>query len=175
MKCEPRAASITLLLLVMAIPASSPADLVTIAYETSDLGANRWQYTYTVENVALTEYVEEFTIWFQFGLFDSLAMETPDPPASEWDELVIQPDPVLTDDGFYDALTLTDGIGIGESVEGFAVSFDWLGSGEPGSQPFEIIDPVTFETLYEGNTVPEPMTFLMAGTILLFYRWRGRT
>jgi len=47
-------------------------------------------------------------------------------------------------------------IAIGEHVYGFAVSFDWLGEGEPGAQFYEIIDPDTFETINSGWTVPEP-------------------
>jgi len=140
---------------VFAIPVTK------ICYETADLGSGRWQYTYEVTNISLTPAVEEFTIWFDYGSFDNLSVETPDPPAGNWDEIVIQPDSVLSDDGYYDALVLGVGIGIGESVSGFSVSFDWLGAGEPGSQFYEIIDPDTFETIDSGYTIPEPGTLLL--------------
>jgi len=141
-----------------------PGGLMTeIRYQTSDLGSGRWQYTYEVTNISLTGAIEEFTIWFDYGSFENLSIETPDPPAGDWDELVVQSEPVLLDDGCYDALTLGTGIGISEMVSGFSVSFDWLGTGEPDSQFYEIIDPATFETLYSGWTVPEPATLLLLG------------
>ena len=132
-----------------------------IQYEAIDLGSGRWQYSYDVTNISLTGAIEEFTIWFDFGSFDNLSIETPDPPAGDWDEIIIQPEPVLSDDGYYDALVLGVGIGIGENVSGFTVSFDWMGAGQPGPQFYEIIDPDTFETLDSGYTIPEPTTLLI--------------
>jgi hypothetical protein len=135
-----------------------------IIYKTNELGTGRWQYTYDVKNISLTETIEEFTIWFDFGLYEDLAIQTPDPPASNWSEIVIQPEPVLQDDGAYDAIALGPGIGIGQIVTGFAVSFDWLGdSVMPGSQFYEIIDPTTYETIDSGWTIPEPATLFLLG------------
>jgi hypothetical protein len=133
-----------------------------IRYQTSDLGSGRWQYSYDVTNISLTAPIEEFTLWFDFGLYKNLAIQTLDPPASNWSEIVIQPEPVLQDDGAYDAKTLNLGIGIGQTVSGFAVSFDWLGDAVmPGPQFYEIIDPVTYQTIDSGYTVPEPATVLL--------------
>ena len=137
--------------------------MAEIRYETNELGAGRWQYTYDVTNISLTPAIEEFTIWFDFGLCENLAIETPYPPSGDWDEVVIEPEPVLQDDGAYDAKALNSGVGVGETASGFAVSFDWLGVGEPGSQSYEIIDPVTFETIDSGYTMPEPSTLLLLG------------
>jgi hypothetical protein len=149
-----------------------------IRYQTSDLGSGRWQYSYDVTNISLTAPIEEFTIWFDFGLYKNLAIQTPDPPASNWNEIVIQPEPVLQDDGAYDAKALGLGIGIGQIVTGFAVSFDWLGDAvKPGPQFYEIIDPVTFETLDSGYTIPEPATLLiltLGGLILPRMKQRER-
>jgi hypothetical protein len=133
-----------------------------ICYQTSDLGSGRWQYSYDVTNISLTMPIEEFTIWFDFGLYKNLAVETPATPAG-WNQIVLQPEPVLQDDGYYDALALDAGIGIGQTVSGFAVRFDWLGAGVPGLQFYEIIDPVTYETIDSGYTVPEPATILVLG------------
>ena len=133
-----------------------------IIYKTSELGAGRWQYTYDITNISLTETIEEFTIWFDFGLYDNLAIETPDPPISNWSEIVLQPEPVLQDDGAYDAKALNLGIGIGQIVTGFSVRFDWLGNAVmPGPQFYEIIDPVTYQTIDSGYTIPEPATLLL--------------
>ncbi|MBN1765568.1 MAG: PEP-CTERM sorting domain-containing protein, partial [Sedimentisphaerales bacterium] len=49
----------------------------------------------------------------------------------------------------------------GETVSGFSVSFDWLGTGVPGAQFYEIIDPDDFSTLDSGYTVPEPGTTIL--------------
>jgi len=142
----------------------SGAPKTEIRYQTSELGSGRWQYSYDVTNISLTETIEEFTIWFEFGLYENLAIETPDPPASNWSEIVLQPEPVLQDDGDYDAKALGLGIGIGQTVTGFAVSFDWLGDGVmPGPQFYEIIDPTTYETIDSGWTIPEPATLLLLG------------
>ena len=147
-----------------------------IQYEATDLGSGRWQYSYDVTNISLTGVIEEFTIWFDFRSFDNLSIETPDPPASDWDEIVVQPEQVLSDDGYYDALALGVGIGIGigESVSGFSVSFDWLGAGEPGLQFYEIIDPDTFETIDSGYTIPEPATIFLLGFGSMAFRKKRR-
>lgn len=147
-----------------------------IRYETADLGTGIWQYSYDVSNISLTGAIEEFTIWFDFDLYGNLSIETPDPPASGWDEIVVQPEPVLSDNGYYDALALAGiGINMGETMGGFTVSFDWLGMGQPGSQLYEIIDPDTFETLDSGQTIPEPSTLLMIGLGTVILRRKRRS
>jgi hypothetical protein len=116
-----------------------------------------------VKNISLAESIEEFTIWFDYGKYDNLAIETLDPPASNWDEIVWQPEPFLGDDGGYDALATGLNIGVGESVKGFAVSFDWSGTGAPGSQYYEIINPENFSTIESGWTTPEPAAVFLLG------------
>jgi len=135
-----------------------------ILYQTSELGAGRWQYTYDVTNISLTSPIEEFTIWFDFNLYKNLAVETPTTPAG-WDQIVWQPypEPPFQDDGGYDAKALVAGIAEGQTLGDFAVSFDWLGEGQPGSQPYDIIDPQTFEIIDSGQTIPEPATLLLLG------------
>lgn len=148
-----------------------------ITYEATSLGGTSWQYVYHVSNTILATPIREFTIWFDYSLYENLVFTTPDPLASAWDELVIQPELVIEDDGFYDALTETGnpGIGIGETVSGFSVSFDWLGTGNPGSQFYEIIDPDTFATSDSGWTVPEPVAslLLIAGCFGILRRRRN--
>jgi hypothetical protein len=134
-----------------------------IQYEATDLGSGRWQYTYDVYNLSLAEEIKEFTIWFDVDSYDNLTIETLDPPASNWDEVVWQPEQFLGDDGAYDALAKSLSIVVSQNVYGFAVSFDWLGIGTPGSQFYEIIDPVDFHTIDSGFTIPEPATLLLFG------------
>ena len=165
--------SITAFLLVLTFifcftPNLSADSNTQIIYETTDLGSGRWEYTYDVMNISLTEGIEEFTVWFDYGLYDNLTVSTPETP-SDWDQIVWQVEPALGDPGGYDALATNLSIGIGESLSGFSVSFDWLDIGEPGSQYYEIIDPVTFGTIESGYTVPEPATclLLLSGGVLL--------
>ncbi len=154
------AASAAVVALCSMLPAQAQSQFgpgsVNIGYEATELGAGQWRYTYSVENAALASPLQEFTLWFHYGWYENLAVATPNPPAAGWNELVVQPDPLLSDDGYYDALALGSGIPVGGSESGFSVLFDWHGPGNPGAQPFDIIDPGTFETIYSGTTVPEP-------------------
>ena len=69
---------------------------------------------------------------------------------TDWDILVIQPDPLLfADAGTYDALALVDSPSLADS---FSVDFIWLGEGVPSIQNFEIHD-ANFEVIASGNTV----------------------
>jgi len=138
----------------------SPVNATVVNYDLVDLGGNNFEYVYAIENDTLQVPVEQFTIWFGFALYSNLAIETLDPLTAEWDEIVLPPEPLLEDDGAYDAKALDLGIGVDETINGFSVSFDWLGTESPGSQYYEIIDPVTFETIDSGFTVPEPTILL---------------
>ena len=139
-----------------------------IWYEAIDLGAGQWEYTYDIANIGLTQGIEEFTIYFDYGSYDNLSVSTPTTPA-DWDQIVWQVEPVFKDPGGYDALATNLNIAVGTSLSGFSVAFDWLGVGQPGSQYYEIIDPVTFGTIESGYTVPEPATclLLLSGGVLL--------
>jgi hypothetical protein len=148
-------------LLLAAVPCAATAQSVSITFDASQIGPDRWQYVYDVANVALPDAIEEFTIWFDAALYGNLSIVTPNPPAADWDELVAQPDPIISDDGFYDTLALSGGIAPGTNVAGFAVEFDWLCAGTPGGQPFEIINPDTFQPICAGTTTPEPASLLL--------------
>ncbi|MBN2377005.1 MAG: PEP-CTERM sorting domain-containing protein [Sedimentisphaerales bacterium] len=153
------------------LSAASLGLLITeITYETEDLGAGRWQYTYEVTNINLIvdeapTMIEEFTVWFDAGLYVNLTVTTQAPLSTDWDEIAWQPETLLSDPGAFDALSIGSNTGIraGESVYGFSVAFDWLGTGSPGAQYYEIISPGTFETIDAGYTTPEPATMMLLG------------
>jgi len=151
-----------------------------IWYEVSNLSPGRWEYTYEVYNISLSVAIEEFTIWFKYGDYYDLVVTTPDPPASDWSEIVWDPEPVLQDDGAYDAKAEAWilGIGVGENVSGFSVSFDWLpGTGQPGSQFYEIVVPNTSPVVVidSGWTIPEPGTLWLMGLGGLMLRKKRKT
>lgn len=137
--------------------------MMWISFESEELSPGRWQNTYEVANIDLTidgqpAAIQEFTLWFDFGLYANLLVTTPAPLSNAWDQIVWQPEPVLGDEGGYDAFVeiTNPGIAAGQKVKGFSVAFDWLGAGTPGPQRYEIINPLTFQTLDTGMTIPEP-------------------
>jgi hypothetical protein len=123
------------------------------------LGANQYQYVYTITNNDLASGVDEFVVYFDKMFYQNLQVEQ---SPLDWDSIVLQPDAFL--DGAFDSLALSQSLALGDSLGGFVVSFDWLGQGAPGVQNFEVIDPFTFEVVQQGNsrivddvtTVPEP-------------------
>ncbi|NLE59091.1 MAG: PEP-CTERM sorting domain-containing protein [Planctomycetes bacterium] len=163
---------VALALFLAAISAESLAVPVTVSYELTSFGGERYRYDYDVTNVSLAGSIRELTIWFDDALYRNLVLATPDPPAANWSELVVQPAPSFHDDGFYDALAIGGGIAVGDHVSGFAVEFEWLGTGLPGSQPYDVVDPVTFQTQYADFTMPEPATLALLAGGLAFARRR---
>ena len=135
-----------------------------VQYSVTNLGGSQYEYEYAITNDTLAVPMEEFTIWFDVDLYRNLAITTQEPLSSQWDEII------LKDTGFgvpigYDALAQSQGILPSETKNGFSVSFDWLGTGNPGPQFFEIVNPITFETIDSGFTIPipEPATLLLFG------------
>lgn len=134
-----------------------------IWFEVSELSGGRWQYTYDVTNANIMAGVFEFTIYFNFDLYDGLMVESNGVLAATWDEIVWDPMDRPGIAGGYDALAEVFAIGPAMTASGFSVSFDWLGEGMPGSQDYEIVNPDTFEVIDSGQTIPEPATLLLFG------------
>ena len=150
----------------------------TVNYEVTSLGSNRWEYSYTIHNDMLSVDIEEISIYFDLGVYENLSVGSAPP---DWDVLVFQPDPILAEDGLYDALALVAGIIPGESLGGFTVQFDYLPGEMPGAQWFETLDPFTFEVLDSGFTteahsvIPLPGTLpLLLSGIFGMYSWNRR-
>ncbi|KGF79127.1 hypothetical protein IA69_26215 [Massilia sp. JS1662] len=153
------------LVLLCLLPLSSFA--ATISYSVQQLSGNRWTYGYELTAQPSDSEIREFTIFFDRNLFSNLqVVATP----AQWDSLVVQPDQALASNGFFDALALGAGLVPGDSLGGFAIAFDFLGTGTPGAQSFDIVDPDTFETLSSGRTssstppphdLPEPAPFML--------------
>ena len=109
--------------------------------------------------------IGDVLIYFDYGLFDNLS--NPLAPAG-WDPLAFDPIPSLSLDGLYDALALFAlPIGMGETLSGFSVEFDWLGIGDPGNQFFEVYDGIDFDNVLEsGLTGTMPVTEPGAGLLM---------
>jgi hypothetical protein len=149
---------------LLALSSAAPAHAVEVAASVQNLGGNRWQYAYRLDEFPYPAGYG-FSIYFDPELHASLATEQPG-PGSDWDAVVVQPDLGLGSDGLYDAEALYD-----DSTPDatFRVSFDWLGGGTPGAQPFEVREPgPSFEVVESGTTVvPEPAALAQhAGTLL---------
>ncbi len=162
----------TLLCLVFAGSVSA----ATITYSTTNVTGNTWLYDYTITNDTLGTPLEEFTIYFDVALYANLVVES---SPTDWDPLAVDPDPLLPDDGFFDSVALISGIAPGDTLSGFSVSFDFLGAGMPGAQPFDIVDPNTFAVLENGFTtpatvVPVPAAVWLFGSGLLMLAGRLR-
>ena len=147
----------------------------TITYGVTNLADNTWEYNYTIFNVTLGVDIEEFTVYFDADDFESLIVGTA--PAG-WNPVAVEPlnDP-FDPDGYYDAFAeLAAPIAPGDSLGGFTVTFDYLLSGTPGSQFFEIVmfnnSTFDFDVIDSGQTiaasvVPIPAAIWLFGTALI--------
>jgi hypothetical protein len=166
--------------------ASAATAAPIITYTATNVNGSTWTYQYTLTNMAPTGVVSEFTTWFDRNKYSNLSVVAT--PAT-WDSIAIQPDFGIPADGFFDSLSLGAGLGVNASLTGFSVRFNYLESGTPGAQPFEIINPSTFLTLYSGTTslaasggsgtgtsVDAPATFALLSVLLVaLARTRRRT
>ena len=142
------------LALLAVLCVAGDAGATTIRYSVTQVAGNTFEYAYRVENDSLAVAIEEFAVFFDVNLFENLSAPT---SAAGWDPLLIEPDPILADDGFADWLVLTadSEIAPGETLDGFGVRVDFLGLGTPGSQFFDVRD-ASFVLLDTGFTVPLP-------------------
>ena len=142
-----------------------PADATTIHYDVTNISANTWEYTYAVKNDTLGFEIEEFTVYFESGLYQNLVINDVN-AVPGWDPLTVEPNNFLNNDGFYDALAMSSGLAPGNGIGGFTVRFEFLGTGMPGSQFFEVVDPLDFTVLDSGQTslVPLPAAIWLLGS-----------
>ena len=155
------------------------AGAVTIDYNLTNIGGNRWQYDYKITNAQNTE-LNWFIIDFDDADYFGLQVKSHPP---DWEVKAMQPD-YHSEDFLAGAVQAYRNAGIahGELLE-FSVSFDWLGAidkpvgGEQGLMAFaydfdrgeiDFTDVATtaVSDVYPGK-VPEPQTFMLLGTGLL--------
>ena len=150
------------------------ANATTVFYTAESISGSDWRYQYTIDNNTLTQNIDQFTIYFDRTLFTNLAVQS---SPLNWDSLVIQLDNEIPADGYFDSLSLIEGIAPGSLLSGFSVIFTYLGSNTPGSQPFDIVD-ASFNIIDSGvstesmpSPVPEPKAYilLLTGFGLIYF------
>jgi hypothetical protein len=161
-----RSAHVAVSLLALA---AGSARAVEVSYSVQDvvdtqLGHDRWRYEYRLDAFPFAAGYG-FTVYFDPELYTALQTGLP-APGSDWDAIVRESDAGLGSDGFYDAEALFDDPSA-DAV--FRVSFEWLGTGTPGEQAFEVREPdPSFAVEQSGTTVvPEPATLVQHASAVL--------
>ena len=118
---------------------SAPAEAVTVKYTATDLtdvvvGQDRWSINYLVSGSFVG--FGGLNVTYPYSNFANL-MATASPDPLVWTVNVTQPDAGVFADGLVSLSPSTD---ITVADLPFSVEFNWLGTGSPGSQAFEIFD-----------------------------------
>lgn len=163
---------VTLGLLLCCISSSAA---IIVQYQAASLGGNLYRYTYFPSGYSFSPN-QDLDIRFDPALYSNLLNGVA--PAS-FDLAVFQPNNPPGAPGDYDPLALINNPPLTGT---FAISFTYLGTGAPGSQPFFInqFDPAgnLIARIDSGRTVssiPEPssLVLLLAGVAALVH-WRKR-
>ena len=158
-------------LLVVIFGVRAPVYATKISCDMQNLGGDIWLCGYTVNNDTLTDPIMEFKIYFEYGLYQGLWVES---TVSDWTVQVLDPGYDTTTgpySGYYDAIADDTGISPGNKLSGFQLSFEWLGVfGSPVEQTFDVYGE-NLTSLGSGQTtstvVPEPGTLMLLCSGLL--------
>ena len=153
---------LSLLVLCFASPASG--DGVSIQYTAINLGSGAWQYDYTLQGSFLVNW--GVAIYFPTPNYAGGSITDLGTGDSEyWLTFPLQADPTIPAPGEYDIVALVDNPSL-SSV--FEVTFQWNGTGTPGTQGFNLYNFTNgADLLGSGNTtaasmaVPEPSLLTM--------------
>jgi hypothetical protein len=97
-------------------------------------GVAVWENDYTLSGFSFVQY-EDFQLLFDPAVFQTL-LNGAATPSSDWDLLLVQPDPGLPAAGVYDMMALANG----PSFAGpFSVQYMLLGSTPPASQVYQVL------------------------------------
>jgi hypothetical protein len=170
---------------LLLICSGSNASATVIRYQAIDLadsvvGQDLWQYRYDVSG--LPGSAVGFDVFFNLSEgYQAGDLSDPLAPNGDWTVVLLQPDPVLPDDGrFYAEIVAVSPVLPNLPDTYFSVNFVWPGTGAPGGQSFAIYD-ANFDILEAGRTrpfgeaIPEPAVpaLLLAG-LFGWQRFRAR-
>jgi len=150
--------SLATILCAIASAVAMPSQAAQISYSLQGLGGNEYRYDYSVLNDGSTGgAVGLFDILFDPALYDEASLTISSDPSlsAAWDQQVLASAPGVP--AAFDVLATQGGIAVGDSLSGFSMTFNWLGTGQPGAQGFEIYDPESFALLQTGTTSPVPL------------------
>lgn len=149
---------------------SLSANAVIVQSELVSLGGNTYQYNYTITNDDIVSGFDELSVYFDAASYENLTVVA---SHADWDSAALPATiflPYVNHPGVFDTIALAQPLGLGETISGFSVSFDWIGAGLPGVQNFDAIDLATYEVLQSGTTtvsaVPVPAALPMLTTAL---------
>jgi hypothetical protein len=117
------------------------------------LGQDLWEAAYSFSGMSFAA-GQGFTLYYAHDSYRNLTSIIP-PNHPGWDLLVVQPDPGVLADGFFDGLAVVNNPPLADP---FLVTFVWLGGrAGPGQQPYETYDTSGgFRITGNGMTVPVP-------------------
>lgn len=167
--------------LLLPFLAATQVSAALITYTTQSLGGASYRHQYTITHQIGEDPIHLIDIEFDPSLYleSSLTIVSDPVLTADWDQLLIGSQAGLP--ALLDLFALVAPLSDGATLSGFAIEFEWLGAGLPGSQAFQIVNPDTFDTVSAGRTagavqVPEPAPLLLAVTGLALARiFRSRT
>jgi hypothetical protein len=165
---------LTSLALLCALFTAAHAHATIISYDVTNVSGNTWVYSYTItNNNSGGGPISAFDVVFASNLFANLELES---LPLGWIGGTANPEPPpIDEEGFLIGWTLPFlgfGVDLGETLSGFSVRFDFLGTGIPGAQFFEILNPFSLRVIEVGQTVrrtavSEPSALALALAALL--------
>lgn len=152
---------VTFFLLLLLGLSPSLARAISITYDITYLGNNKWQYTYYISNFSL-QAGDMFKILFEEDQYsDAVAIIT----LTEGELFLSEVDVLISEEedtyqGIIEHLSAHDYFTV-------TVTFDWQGSGIPGPQSFMVLNPNLPMIIEQTAPVPEPATILLLGCALI--------
>jgi hypothetical protein len=151
--------AVVLSLVFLSCVSPARADDVSVEFTAINLGSGTWQYDYTLQGSFLANW--GVAIYFPTPSYGGGSVTDLGTGGSDWLTFALQADPTIPAPGEYDIVALVDNPSR-SSI--FDVTFQWNGTGTPGTQAFNLYDFTSgAELLASGTTavVPEPTTLML--------------